>query len=83
MPMDAYPIIWKEYGLTDEDTVANVETTTKYHYFGYLNIKHGWYIRRFDIHIGSHRYCFGAKNYQEAWENRDQLQYKYVDEVHG
>ena len=74
--MNAYPIMWKEYGITDEDTKGEV------HYFGWLNIKGGWYIREFNPATGAHRYKFGYGDYPQVWKARAFHSYKYVTEVH-
>lgn len=77
MGRDKYPIMWKDYGLTDED-VSNEAVQ----FFGWLNQKGAWYIRRRvnDGGIISHRYVFGNGDYEAAWESRDSLRYEHVTE---
>jgi len=63
------------YEPSDEDIREDVE------YFGFLNPDGAWKITKHDIVNGTWRYIKGRENYQQAWQNRENLDYKYINEI--
>lgn len=57
------------------------EPVTGYQYFGFINPEGGWYILFNDAIENQVRYKFGKDNYQKAWENYANLDYKMYNEA--
>jgi len=75
--MDTDPRIGAVFSDYDFDDVT-------YLYFGYVNSKDQWYIIRIDCSeepFYTYEYTKGTTQYAKGWLHRDELIYKYYDEV--
>ena len=64
---------WRDYYPSDEAKDGD------YEYYGFVNKNGNWYIQR--KYQGTWRYAWGDSNYQENWNNRENLDYKYLFEI--
>lgn len=67
---------WLKYRAVDM-----VEPVTGMQYFGFVSADGEWYILYNESDTGKLRYKFGKDNYQEAWENYANHEYKLPNEA--
>ena len=72
IPAQTYPL----YGYT----ISEIEDNT-ISFFGYIHNNGSWYVLRLDTIGRSFRYAKGGRDFPGAWENRENLDYGYFNDV--
>jgi DNA mismatch repair ATPase MutS len=71
----------KEPEMTDYLPQQQDSETEGYQYFGFVHPTGRWFIMANDLDEEEFGYVFGIEGYKDAWINRHNLTYGYIDEV--
>ena len=61
----------EQYRSTDDDTAGNVQ------YYSFTDRFGNWFIEKYNVSEGSHRYAKGSSGYSTNWTSRATLSYDY------